>query len=127
MASTRSTDRSDGGAGAEENLGELVSDFFNLLSLLADDCPVELLVHNQVFGAFVFLETKGKNVSTVKQKQSRVLSLRAPPHHPLDHLYQFSASQLDSLGVAFDPDQVASLRVLGDSHRHLVLLLDPID
>lgn len=37
------------------HLGELVSDFFNLFALLADDCPMELLIHNQIFGAFVLL------------------------------------------------------------------------
>lgn len=49
------------GDGEEENLRELVSDFFNLFSLLADDCPVELLIHNQIFGAFVLLVTGGRS------------------------------------------------------------------
>lgn len=50
-----------------------------------------------------------------------------PSHHSLDHLDEFSARQLDSFRVTFDPNQAASLRVLGNSYRHFVLLLDPID
>lgn len=42
------------------NLRELVSDFFDLFSLLADDCPMELLLHDQIFGALVFLGTGPK-------------------------------------------------------------------
>lgn len=56
-----------------------------------------------------------------------VLTHPTHSHHSLDHLDEFSASQLDSLGVPFDPDQVAALRILGDPHRHFVLLLDAID
>lgn len=48
-------------------------------------------------------------------------------HHSLDHLNEFSASQLDALRVSLDPDEATSLWVLGDSYRHFVLLLDPID
>lgn len=46
--------------GANVHLRELISNFFDLFSLLADDCPMELLLHDQVFGAFVFLETGNK-------------------------------------------------------------------
>lgn len=119
-------ERCDGqGDGEEENLRELVSDFFNLFSLLADDCPVELLIHNQVFGAFVLLVTGARSFSDLWK--TMVPKHRTCSHHSLDHLDEFSASQLDSLWVAFDPDQVAALRVLGDPHRHFVLLLDAID
>lgn len=48
-------------------------------------------------------------------------------HHSLDHLDELSACQLDSFRISLDPDQAASLRVLGDPYRHFVLLLDPID
>lgn len=48
-------------------------------------------------------------------------------HHSLDHLNELSACQLDSFRVSLDPDQATSFRVLGDSYRHFVLLLDPID
>lgn len=54
-----------------KNLRELVSDFFNLFSLLADDCPMELLVHNQIFGAFVFLITRVKNFERVNLKNKQ--------------------------------------------------------
>lgn len=43
------------------HLRELISNFFNLLSLLADDCPMKLLLHDQVFGALVLLEA-GENI-----------------------------------------------------------------
>ncbi len=46
--------------GEKIHLRELVSNFFDLFSLLADDCPVELLLHDQVFGALVFLEMEKK-------------------------------------------------------------------
>lgn len=52
------------GGGEKEHLGELVSDFFNLFALLADDCPMELLIHNQIFGAFVFLPMGVQSLET---------------------------------------------------------------
>ena len=48
-------------------------------------------------------------------------------HHPLHHLQQLPAGLLHALGVSLDADQPAVLTVLRDSHRHLVLLLDPVD
>lgn len=51
----------------------------------------------------------------------------AGSHHSLNHLDELSARHLHSFRVSFDADQVAPLRVLWDSHRHFVLLLDPID
>lgn len=56
IARRQCSERRDGRVyGEKEHLGELVSDFFDLFALLADDRPVELLIHNQIFGAFVFL------------------------------------------------------------------------
>lgn len=52
------------GDGEKEHLRELVSDFFNLFALLADDCPMELLIHNQIFGAFVFLPMGVQSLET---------------------------------------------------------------
>lgn len=37
------------------HLRELVPDFFYLFSLLPNDCSMKLLLHDQVFGALVFL------------------------------------------------------------------------
>lgn len=48
-------------------------------------------------------------------------------HHSVHHLDELSSCHLDSLGVSLNPDQAASLGVLGDSYGHFVLLLDPID
>lgn len=45
------------------HLRELISNFFNLFSLLADDCPMKLLLHDQVFGALVLLQTGGEHQS----------------------------------------------------------------
>lgn len=47
--------------------------------------------------------------------------------HSLDHLDELPPCQLDSFGVSFNPDQTAAFGVLRDTHRHFVLLLDPID
>ena len=120
------------------HLRELISNFFDLFSLLADDCPMELLLHNQVFGALVFLETgkkcKHQNVLSLNFCQTAWLNewMNQPKiwpysHHSLDHLNEFSACQLDPFRVPFDPDQTTSIRVLGDSHRHFILLLDAVD
>lgn len=68
----------------------------------------------------------GCNVGVLCRRAERT-SFDPIPHHPLDHLNELSARQLDPFRVSFDPDQAASLGVLGDSHRHFVLLLDPID
>lgn len=72
---------------------------------------MELLIHNKILGAFVFLITRVKNFEMVKNLKNKQWLLKHQPlsHHSLDHLNEFSACQLDSLRVAFNPDQVASL------------------
>lgn len=44
-----------GAGGQEGHLGKLVPNFFYLFALLSNDCAMELLLHNQVFSALVFL------------------------------------------------------------------------
>lgn len=54
----KSLHSSDNEVWDQSHLRKLVSNFFDLFPLLSDDCPVELLLHDQVFGPLILLDRK---------------------------------------------------------------------